>query len=272
MVPTASSRHTLGRGSQWATQPADPDPKKELIEQVGPAITNLRHWLATYQQWLTQRISHWTLKRILKQAGFRWKRVRKSLKDQQDGLMMAFFKEELAALQQAHQLGEIRLWFYDETGLGLNPGEVYAWQHPAQPVHLPARRGAGFTVAGFLSADNELQAYSYNGPTSSQAFIGFVEDWLKSSPPAGKTVLILDNASFHCSGDVVKKRKEWADRQLYLQYLPAYGSELNRIEILWHRLKHEWIELTDYASGQSLRTAIETILSQFNSKYTITFA
>lgn len=220
---------------------------------------------------MSQTISRWTLKRILKQAGFRWKRVRKSLKDQQDPLMMAFFKDELVALEKAHRQGECRLWFYDETGLGLNPSGVYAWQHPAQPVHLPARRGAGFTIAGLLSADNELTAYSYSGPTSSQAFITFVDDWLASDPPAIKTVLVLDNASFPCSRAVLNKRRDWAARQLYLQYLPAYGSALNRIETLWHRLKHQWLQLADYVSGPILRTAVESVLSQFNSKYTITF-
>jgi|GEM_PF-3678738 len=28
-----------------------------------------------------------------------------------------------------------------------------------------------------------------------------------------------------------------------LPYSPAYGSEQNRIETLWHRLKHAWLEL-----------------------------
>ena len=238
---------------------------------MGSAISNLTQWLASHQSLLAQPLSLWTLKRILKQAGFRWKRVRKSLKDQQDGVLMAFFKDELEALKQAHQRAELSLWYYDETGLGLSPTGLYAWQSPHQSVHLPAQGGQGFSVAGFLSADNQLQAYSYTGPTSSQAFIAFVEDWLRHYPPKAKTVVVLDNASFHCSADVVKKRQEWAERQLYLQYLPAYGSELNRIETLWHRLKHEWIALPDYANGQTLRTAVEAILRHFNSKYTITF-
>ena len=84
--------------------------------------------------------------------------------------------------------------------------------------------------------------------------------------------MVLDNASFHCSGDVVTKRHEWTHRQLYLPYLPAYGSELNRIETLWRRLKYEWIGVSAYANEQTLRTATEAILSQLNSKYTITFA
>jgi hypothetical protein len=169
-----------------------------LIQQVGHAVSNLTQWLASHPLWLSQPLSLWTFKRILKRAGFRWKRVRKSLKDQQDALLMAFFKGELEALNQAHQRAELSLWYYDETGLGLNPTGLYAWQGPDQSVHLPAQRGQGFTVAGFLSADNQLQAYSYSGPTSSQAFIGFVEDWLSSYPPKAKTVLVLDNASLQC--------------------------------------------------------------------------
>lgn len=233
-------------------------------------MVNLKEWLAN--QPLLPQISLWTLKRLLKKEGFSWKRVRKSLKDQQDAVLMAFFQQELQDLLQAHQQGELALWFYDETGMGLNPTGLYAWQGPSSSVHLPAQRGQGFTVAGFLSADNTLQAFSYAGPTTSEAFIRLVEEWLAQHPARGKTVLVLDNASFHCSGHVLVKRKEWASQQVYLQYLPAYGSELNRIETLWHRLKHQWLELEAYANALTLRQAVENVLRQFGEKYTITFA
>lgn len=244
--------------------------KKSLIDQLPPALVNLRQWLAERTQQLG--ISRYTLKRLLKQRGFRWKRVRKSLKDQQDAGLMAFFTHELTLLKEAHRQGELRLWFYDETGLGLNPTGLYAWQGLGQSVHLPAQRGQGFTVAGFMTLENQLQAYSYSGPTRGEDFITFVEDWLVAYPPQGKTVLVLDNASFHRSAAVVAKQKEWAKGQLFLQYLPAYGSELNLIETLWHRLKHEWLVLEAYQSKQSLRQAVETILSQVGQKYTINFA
>lgn len=241
-----------------------------MMQQLGPAVVNLRHWLANQPG--LPAISRWTLKRLLKKAGFRWKRVRKSLKAQQDAVLMAFFKQELADLLQAHRQGELALWFYDETGLGLNPAGVYAWQAAKSAVCLPAQRGEGFTVAGFLSADQTLHAFSYAGSTTSGAFIRWVDEWLAQHPPVGKTVLVLDNASFHCSKDVLAKRKEWARQQVYLQYLPAYGSELNRIEILWHHLKHRWLEVEAYANAQTLRQAVEAILRQFGEKYTVTFA
>lgn len=185
---------------------------------------------------------------------------------------MAFFKQELGLLKQAHRQSQLDLWFYDETGLGLNPAGVYAWQGKDHSAHLPAQRGLGFTVAGFLTLENQLQAYSYSGPTSSKAFIQFVEEWLSQHPPKRKTIVVLDNASFHRSADVVAKQTEWAKQQVYLQYLPAYGSELNLIEVLWHRLKHEWLSLSDYQSGQGLRRATESILRQVGTEYTITFA
>lgn len=241
-----------------------------MMQQLGPTVVNLRHWLAN-QPGLPP-LSRWTLKRMLKKAGFRWKRVRKSLKDRQDAVLMAFFKQELAHLLEAHRQGQLALWFYDESGLGLNPAGLYAWQAAGSAVCLPAQRGEGFTVAGFLSADQTWQAFSYAGPTTSEAFIRLVDEWIAQHLPTGKTVLVLDNASFPCSSQVRIKGKEWARQQVYLQYLPAYGSELNRIETLWHHLKHQWLEVEAYANAQTLRQAVESILRQFGEKYTITFA
>lgn len=233
---------------------------------------NLKVWLSDQQHLVDQLISRWTVKRLLKQAGFRWRRVRKSLKEQQDQVLMAFFTQELGLLKAAHRQAELDLWFYDETGVGLHPTGVYAWQGKNESAHLPAQRGQGFTVAGFLTLENQLHAYSYSGPTSSIAFIQFVDEWISQYPPQRKTVLVLDNASFHRSADVVVKCRAWAKQQVYLQYLPAYGSELNLIEVLWHRLKHEWLTLAHYRTASDLRTAVESILSQVGTKYTITFA
>lgn len=136
---------------------------------------------------------------------------------------------------------------------------------------MPPQRGQGFTLAGFLTLENQLQAYSDSGPTSSRAFIQFVEDWISEHPPQGKTIVVLDNASFHGSADGVAKQKQWATQQVYLQDLPAHGSELNLMEVVWPRLKHEWLSLSDYQSGQCLRSATESILRQVGTKYTITF-
>ena len=77
--------------------------KKSLIDQLPPAIVNPRQWLADRIE--TFCISIYTLERLLKQRGYRGKRVCKSLKEQQDAVMMVFFAQELRLLKEAHRQG-----------------------------------------------------------------------------------------------------------------------------------------------------------------------
>lgn len=56
----------------------------------------------------------------MKEYGFRWRRVRKSLESQRDPMMYAFFKQEIIALQEENKQGKIRLVFYDESGISQN--------------------------------------------------------------------------------------------------------------------------------------------------------
>lgn len=63
-----------------------------------------------------------------------------------------------------------------------------------------------------------------------------------------------------------------AKKNLFFQSLPAYSSELNRIEILWKMMKHHWLEIKDYQSAQSLEVAVIKIIKNFDLKYSITFS
>ncbi|WP_169704696.1 hypothetical protein [Runella slithyformis] len=57
-------------------------------------------------------VSKWTLIKILKAAGFSWRRVRKSLKLQRDAWMFDFFKLKIKDLEKGHKEGKIHLWYY----------------------------------------------------------------------------------------------------------------------------------------------------------------
>lgn len=54
-------------------------------------------------------------------------------------------------------------------------------------------------------------------------------------------VVILDNASIHTA----KKLKPYWDlleeKGMRFYFLPPYSPELNRIELLWHKMKYEWL-------------------------------
>lgn len=53
--------------------------------------------------------------------------------------------------------------------------------------------------------------------------------------------IILDNASFHRSTKFKQKIQEWLMNDVLVCYLPPYSPELNIIEILWKKVKHEWL-------------------------------
>jgi len=242
-----------------------------MLALCNNGVVNIALCCAEWLKSLGKKLSKWTLISILKAAAFSWRRVHKSLKLQRDAEMFDFFKLEIKALEREHQEGKINLWYYDESGLSLNPNVVYAWLPKENAYELPALRGNVLTIAGFFQTDNTLQAYSHNGSMNSEIFIAYVEDFLKNNPPSLKTVVIIDNASFHKSADVKNKLKQWQKQNLFFQFLPPYCSELNKIEVLWHHLKHLWLRLEDYKTKESLKEAADDILSNVKTKYTITF-
>jgi hypothetical protein len=54
------------------------------------------------------------------------------------------------------------------------------------------------------------------------------------------------------------------------QFLHAIALELNRIEILWKKMKYEWLPFQSFAP-QELEDAIDRIRTGFGSDYKLTF-
>ncbi|MGY6276386.1 transposase [Methylomonas sp. MgM2] len=53
-------------------------------------------------------------------------------------------------------------------------------------------------------------------------------------------------------------------------FLPPYSPELNRIELLWHKMKYEWLPFKTFTPDE-LEQAIDEIGHGFGSQYTLTF-
>jgi hypothetical protein len=180
-----------------------------VIERCKGGVVNIALCCTEWLKALGKRVSKWTLIKILKASGFSWRRIRKSLKLQRDALMFDFFKLEIKDLEKDHKEGKIHVWYYDESGISLNPNSVYAWLPKKDANELPALRGNVLTIAVFFQTDNTLQAYSHHGNMTGDIFIAYVEDFLKNNPPALKTIVVIDNAAFHKSAQVKKKIKQW---------------------------------------------------------------
>jgi transposase len=65
--------------------------------------------------------------------------------------------------------------------------------------------------------------------------------------------VVLDNASLHTSEAVAANRERWHANGLQLEFLAPYSPELNLIEILWRKIKYEWLPFSAYESFSSLR-------------------
>ena len=86
------------------------------------------------------------------------------------------------------------------------------------------------------------------------------------------TVIVLDNAPWHKAQRLLDKQKQWAQKELFLFFLPRYSPHLNWIETLWRKIKYEWLRPEDYHSRQSLEQAIFNIIKKYDDKYCINFS
>jgi transposase len=86
------------------------------------------------------------------------------------------------------------------------------------------------------------------------------------------TLVVIDRAPVHTSHAFQARLTEWEDCGLYVYLLPAYSPELNLIEILWRKIKYEWLPFDAYDSYQDLLRALSNVLKGVGSKYQINFA
>jgi len=215
-------------------------------------------------------VSKWTLKRIARKAGLRWKRMRKSHKSKRDETLFRQAQADIEVLKAQDEAGEIELVFFDEAGFSLIPVVPYAWQSIGQTLEIPSAYSRRLNVLGFLSRKHQFHECTVEGKVDSDVVISCFDRFVRTL--SGQTVVIIDNAPTHTSHKFQAKLEEWADKGLLVKYLPTYSSELNLIEILWRFIKYQWLPLSAYSSFKELKTSLKNILDNIGSKYRITFA
>lgn len=236
---------------------------------MAETIIRRRSDLADYvaQKW-GKTISVWTIGRLLKSAGYVWKRMRKSCQFRRDEVLFKFFKEEIQLLKASEDRGEIDLLFYDEAGFSLQPVVPYAWQKVGTTQIIASSQGGNSSVMGIISRKGNFEYQLTTQAPKAQDVIDFI-DQLKINK---KTIIVMDQAPTHTANAFKERIKIWKEKGLYIQFLPKASPELNIIEMLWKKIKYQWMPREAYQSIKLLKMHLIVILEHIGEDYQIHFA
>ena len=165
---------------------------------------------------------------------------------------------------------KITLYYFDESGFALDPTIPYAWQEPKSVIELPARRSGRINVLGLMNRQNDWQTSRFEQSIHTGVVMACFDALCRTITQ--KTVVVVDHASIHRREACEDRVPYWKKHGLIIPYLPPYSPELNLIEILWRRIKYDWLPFSAYACLNAMIEALDDILSHVGSKYQITFA
>lgn len=200
---------------------------------------------------------------------YSWKRARLSLKGKRNKDEFELKQGQIESLKVLEESGYIDLYFGDESHFGLTPNVPYAWQRKGNPILLPAAKGKFLNVIGLMTRKNNLFFEVLETTFNTDKVISFMDSFVAQINK--KTVIILDNSPIHKSKKFMGKIPEWKEKDVLIFFLPPYSPELNLIEILWRRIKYNWIPFDAYNCFQNLKERLSYVLNNFGGKYDIIF-
>lgn len=243
--------------------------REKVLEFIKEHPHSPKQVLRRIQKELRKTISQDTLRRIAQRAGLRWKRMRKSLKSQRDEEDFREAQRDLTDLIESHCCGELDLYYFDEAGFSLTPNIPYGWQPIGETIELPSRRSKQLNILGFLRYNGRCRPYAVEGKVTSSVVIECCDDFCRTLKR--DTIVVIDNASVHSSGEFASNIARWEERGLFFYFLPAYCPELNLIEILWRMIKYHWLPLKAYDNFKSLIRNLADVLSRVGNDLSLTF-
>ena len=218
-------------------------------------------------------VSARTLRRLAKTACMIWKRVRTSLRPKRDEKEFERAKKEIGKLRKQQKEGKIDVYYFDGTGFDLQPTVPYAWQPKGETTEVPSSRSRRLNVAGFFNTENnDFHCFTFQCSVDSDIVIACFDSFSEKIDEEIPTFVIIDNAPTHTSGKFTECIEKWAEKGLFIIYLPTYSPELNLIEILWRFIKYSWLPFSAYLSFKNLVEQVEKILKGVGSEYVINFS
>jgi hypothetical protein len=202
--------------------------------------------------------------------------VRRSLKKQRDEAAFRTAQAELKDLREQLQrrMCEFEVWYFDEAGFSLTACLPYAWQTVGERIEMESRgnQGKRQNVLGFLRWDGgDFYAAAFEGSLNNHVVGGCFRDFAAVKKSRQPKLIILDNAPAHRGEEFEEELEELEKMGIFVMFLPSYSPELNLIELLWKKIKYEWLPLDIYGSYQTMCDGLFEVLKGIGSKYRITF-
>jgi len=192
-----------------------------------------------------------------------WKRAGEDEKE--------FAKQDLAELTAKADKGLLDLVYSDQSGFNLYAKVAYAWQKRGERIVIPVSKGKSQNVLGLMwHRCQRFESFIFEGSTDSSVIIWCFDIIAKNIER--ETVIVLDNSPIHRSEEFEEKIEEWEKLGLKIYFLPTYCPSLNKIEMLWEKIKYDWLSWEAYSSYKNLCEELDKVVAQIGSLYRITFA
>ena len=210
------------------------------------------------------------MRRRLRQEGFTYRRARRVPPKRPDTATQERTQRALARMHRLEALGRCRVLYADESGFCLQPPVPYLWQKKGETIGLPSHsHSERLNVVAFLDRKSQADCFLTCQTVTADNLVYSLDKIAQSLTVP--TVVVLDNASVHVAKIIKEKRAAWKKQGLRLFYLPPYCPHLNKAEILWRRVKYNWLAPDDYASFSRLCESVEDKLAKLGQEYYITF-
>lgn len=164
----------------------------------------------------------------------------------------------------------IDLLFGDETGFNLEPYIPYGWLPVGKQTAIASQRQHVGNVFGMMSRYGQAIMHWTHQNVNSFYILKCLDQLADEIQQT--TVIVLDQATWHTAKIIKQRMDSWADKGLFIFYLPPYSPHLNLIEMLWRKMKYDWLQPHDYLSFNHLKSAVLTISQNLNTEYSINFS
>ncbi len=128
-----------------------------------------------------------------------------------------------------------KLVFLDECGVNTNLVRRYGRSVGKTRVidNAPFSTPVNTTILSAIRLDGQFACTEYDGGTTKERFLGYLENMLLPEIHAGDYVVMDNLRTHHCKGveDMIRSKGAIP------LYLPPYSPDLNPIEKMWSKIK-----------------------------------